>query len=305
MSLVIALILDAVFGEPEKMWNRVKHPAVLIGEIVAFLERHLNIPPNPRAFGVMAIFLLASGALILGYLVSLLPLSWLWQGLIAATLIAQKSLVDHVGAVADALDESVEKGREAVSHIVGRDVSALDEAGVARAGIESAAENMSDGVVAPVFWFVIAGLPGLLLYKAVNTADSMVGYRTERLEAFGWASAKLDDLLNWVPARLTAFLILVSQNRFEDWSTVRRDGPLHRSPNAGWPEAAMAIVLDTPLSGPRSYEGQVEDYPWVYPEGEYVANAFKLDQACDVLWRVWAILLGFAGVWALLGLILT
>jgi adenosylcobinamide-phosphate synthase len=154
-----------------------------------------------------------------------------------------------------------------VARIVGRDTRALDAgAGIARAAIESAAENLSDGVVAPALFFLIFGLPGLMVYKVVNTADSMIGHRTPRHEQFGWAAARFDDLLNWVPARVTAALIAVTHGRF-DPAPILRDGPLHRSPNAGWPEAAMAVVLDVALSGPRSYHGVTTDFPWVWPEG--------------------------------------
>jgi adenosylcobinamide-phosphate synthase len=183
-----------------------------------------------------------------------------------------------------------------VARIVGRDTAALDGPGVARAAIESAAENLSDGIVAPAFWFLIGGLPGMLIYKAVNTADSMIGHRTPRHEAFGWAAARLDDGLNWVPARLTALLIAVTHGHF-DRAPILRDGPLHRSPNAGWPEAAMAVVLDVALSGPRSYHGERKDYPWVWPEGRRDPGPDQIDAACAVLWRTWA------GLFALVALV--
>jgi len=216
----------------------------------------------------------------------------------AAILLAQRSLVDHVRAVGDALRLSLADGRRTVARIVGRDTTALDRAGVARAAIESAAENLSDGVVAPALAFVVFGLPGLMIYKITNTADSMIGHRTPRHEQFGWAAARFDDLLNWVPARLTAALILLAHGRF-DPAPVLRDGPLHRSPNAGWPEAAMAVVLNVALSGPRSYNGVMTAFPWVWPEGRADPGPDQIDAACSALWRAWAGLLGLACLVAL------
>jgi len=177
---------------------------------------------------------LVAGAWLVAGVIAALPLGWLWQILLAAILLAQRSLVDHVRDVADALQVSLGDGRRAVARIVGRDVSDMDGPAVARSAIESGAENFSDGVVAPAFWFAVAGLPGMLAYKAINTADSMVGYRTARYAEFGWAAARLDE------ARLSAVLILVIYGRLDLWDMVRRDAGLHRSPNAGWPEAAMA-----------------------------------------------------------------
>jgi adenosylcobinamide-phosphate synthase len=233
-----------------------------------------------------------------GAVIAALPDGGLLEVLAAAILLAQRSLVDHVRAVGDALRLSLADGRRMVARIVGRDTSALDEAGVARAAIESAAENLSDGVVAPALAFLVFGLPGLMIYKITNTADSMIGHRTPRHEQFGWASARFDDLLNWIPARLTAALILLTHGRF-DPAPVLRDGPLHRSPNAGWPEAAMAVVLNVALSGPRSYNGVMTAFPWVWPEGRADPGPDQIDAACSALWRAWAGLLGLACVMAL------
>jgi adenosylcobinamide-phosphate synthase len=196
-----------------------------------------------------------------------IPLGVIGVGLLASTLIAQRSLYDHVARVAAGLDESgVAAGREAVAHIVGRDTGSLDEAGVARAAIESLAENFSDGVVAPAFWMALLGLPGGAVYKMINTADSMIGHRTVRLAEFGWASARLDDLVNLPASRLTALLIIAAAATSKDasateaWRTVWRDAHRHRSPNAGYPEAAMAGALGLSLAGPRVYGGlRVED----------------------------------------------
>ncbi len=206
-------------------------------------------------------------------------------------LLAQKSLADHVRDVANALADGLPAGRKAVGQIVGRDTSNLDEAAIARAAVESAAENFSDGVVAPAFWLAVAGLPGLLVYKMTNTADSMIGYRTEKYLEFGWAAARLDDLLNLIPARLSALILMIAAQKPGAWAFILRDAPLHRSPNAGWPEAAMAVALDMSLSGPRSYDGVARDFPWVYPEGRKAVGAPAIRASVRMLWRGWAVVL--------------
>jgi adenosylcobinamide-phosphate synthase len=218
----------------------------------------------------------------------------------AAILLAQKSLVEHVRAVAIGLRTSLDEGRRAVSMIVGRDTAALDEAAIARAAVESAAENLSDGVVAPAFWFLIGGLPGIIFYKIINTADSMIGHRTERHGEFGWAAARLDDVLNWVPARLTALLIAVVSLDASALRTAATDGPRHRSVNAGWPEAAMARVLGLALSGPRSYGGEMTTDPVLNPEGRRAATAGDIEAATRMLWRVWGGVFLTSGVLSLI-----
>ena len=296
--LVPALLLDAAFGEPNWLWSRLPHPAVVMGRAVGWLDARLNTGENRKAKGVLALIVLVFGAGLVGAVIAALPDGGLLEVLAAAILLAQRSLVDHVRAVGDALRLSLADGRRMVARIVGRDTSALDEAGVARAAIESAAENLSDGVVAPALAFLFFGLPGLMIYKITNTADSMIGHRTPRHEQFGWAAARFDDVLNWIPARLTAALILVTHGRF-DPAPVLRDGPLHRSPNAGWPEAAMAVVLNVSLSGPRSYNGVMTAFPWVWPEGRADPGPDQIDAACSALWRAWAGLLGIACLIAL------
>jgi adenosylcobinamide-phosphate synthase len=296
--LVPALLLDAAFGEPNWLWSRLPHPAVIMGRAVGWLDAKLNTGENRKAKGVVALLVLVFGAGLAGAVIAALPDGGLLEVLAAAILLAQRSLVDHVRAVGDALRLSLADGRRMVARIVGRDTTALDEAGVARAAIESAAENLSDGVVAPALAFLFFGLPGLMIYKIVNTADSMIGHRTPRHEQFGWAAARFDDVLNWIPARLTAVLILLTHGRF-DPAPVLRDGPLHRSPNAGWPEAAMAVVLNVALSGPRSYNGVMTDFPWVWPEGRADPGPDQIDAACSALWRAWAGLLVLACLVAL------
>ena len=296
--LVPALLLDAAFGEPKWLWSRLPHPAVVMGRAVGWLDARLNTGENRKAKGVLALLVLVFGAGLTGAVISAIPDGGLLEVLAAAILLAQRSLVDHVRAVGDALRLSLADGRRRVARIVGRDTSALDEAGVARAAIESAAENLSDGVVAPALAFLVFGLPGLMIYKITNTADSMIGHRTPRHEQFGWAAARFDDLLNWIPARVTAALILLTYGRF-DPAPVLRDGPLHRSPNAGWPEAAMAVVLNVALSGPRSYNGVMTAFPWVWPEGRADPGPDQIDAACSALWRAWAGLLVLASLIAL------
>lgn len=290
--LVLALLLDAALGEPRWLWSKLPHPAVLMGRAVQYFDEALNKPETALFGGIVTVFGLGFGAILFGLVIASLPLGGLWSVMIAAILIAQKSLLQHVQAVADGLRYGVGEGRRAVGMIVGRDTSDMTQADVARAAIESAAENFSDGVIAPAFWFLIAGLPGIVFYKVINTADSMIGHRTPRYEKFGWAAARLDDVLNWIPARLTAVLISVSYRSVHAWNVVRKDASKHRSPNAGWPEAAMAGVLDIALSGPRSYHGQNQDFPFVNATGKPDPDLADIEAAIAVLWRVWAVALG-------------
>ena len=290
--LAAALILDAAIGEPEWLWSRVPHPAVVMGRAVATLDRCLNAGFARRLKGALALGILLAGSVAAGLILAALPGPL--EAVTAAVLLAQRSLVDHVRAVATALRRGVEPGRAAVARIVGRDTGAMDAPAVARAAIESAAENLSDGVVAPAFWFVVAGFPGIVAYKAVNTADSMIGHRTPRHEAFGWAAARLDDVLNWIPARLTAALILLVHRRPGEWRAVAADARLHRSPNAGWPEAALARVVGIAVSGPRSYGGRLTEFPWVNAAGRRAAGPGDIEHAVRVLWRSWAVLLALS-----------
>ncbi len=292
LVLALALLADAVFGEPEALWSRVPHPAVMMGKAVGWADRMLNHGNGRIITGALALIGLVALGWVLGCLIA--ALGWWAELIMAAILLAQRSLVDHVAAVANALHLSLDFGREEVGKIVGRDTSELDETGVARAAIESAAENLSDGVVAPAFWFLLLGLPGLMAYKMVNTADSMIGYRTEKYEEFGKAAARFDDLLNWIPARLTGLMLFLARHRRRGWEIIRRDAPLHRSPNAGWPEAAMAMGLGVALSGPRAYHGEMRDYPYVYPEGARDCGPAEIDEAVISLWRVWGMMLALS-----------
>nr|WP_212770009.1 adenosylcobinamide-phosphate synthase CbiB [Thalassovita mangrovi] len=292
------MLLDAALGEPKWLWSRLPHPAVLMGRAVGWADERFNSGDQRRANGILTMAGLAIGALLLGWVVSLFGPAV--EIVIAAILFAQRSLVDHVKAVADALRLSVGDGRMSVAMIVGRDTSDMDRPAVARAAIESAAENFSDGVIAPIFWFAILGLPGLLLYKITNTADSMIGYRTPRHQNFGWAAARFDDLLNLIPARLTALLIAIPHGVLRDWPAIVRDARRHRSPNAGWPEAAMARAIGVALSGPRSYDGEMRDFPFVHPEGRDDIGPDDIDAATRVLWTGWGIVLALALAAALL-----
>ena len=284
--LAPAMLVDAALGAPGWLWNRWPHPAVLMGRAVEWLDRRLNRGEGRKAKGVVSVILLCLGAGLIGGLIAAVPDFGLLELIVAAILLAQRSLSQHVRAVADALRLSLADGRRAVAMIVGRDTAGMTRPDVARAAIESAAENLSDGVIAPAFWFLVGGLPAMMIYKVINTADSMVGHRTPQYESYGWASARLDDVLNWIPARLTAVLIAVTHGWF-DSRPIRRDAVLHRSPNAGWPESAMAVVLNVSLSGPRSYHGERLDYPWVWPEGRRDIGPDEIDAAVLALWRAW------------------
>lgn len=292
MTLVFGMLLDALLGEPKWLWSRFPHPAVLMGRLIGWCDQTFNKGKDKRLTGVLTLAALCIAAGMVGWIIQLAP-GYMLDVIVLAVLLAQKSLVEHVQAVGDALRLSLGDGRRSVAMIVGRDTREMDQPAVARSAIESAAENLSDGVIAPIFWFAVAGLPGLLVYKITNTADSMIGYRTPRHAEFGWASAKFDDLLNLVPARLTALLIWAVTTRPQA-KAILKEAPLHRSPNAGWPEAAMAHGLDIALSGPRSYDGEIRDYPFVNGDGERTLNADHVDRAVVVLWKTWACTLGLA-----------
>ncbi|WP_424985009.1 adenosylcobinamide-phosphate synthase CbiB [Microbulbifer sp. S227A] len=285
LALVLALILDALLGEPGWLWSRLPHPAVLAGRTVGWLDRRLNRGAARRFRGAMALLLLVAIAAAAGYVLGLVgPVV---EILAAAILLAQRSLVQHVAAVAQALRRTLGDGRRTVAMIVSRDCRDMGADQVARSAIESAAENLSDGVIAPAFWFLVAGLPGLLIYKIVNTADSMIGYRNDRYLAFGWAAARLDDVLNLIPARLTGLMIALLTGQLRQWPAIARDARQHRSPNAGWPEAAMARALDLALAGPRSYDGQLRQLAWVNGSARKDIGAAEIDAAVAILWRVW------------------
>ena len=269
LAMLVALGIEAVLGWPAALYRRCGHPVTWLGALIAALDRRWNRGRRRRLKGAAAAVLVILLAVTAGALVQAALPAGVWgavlAGVVAWPLIAARSLHDHVAAVVRPLAAGdLEGARAAVAMIVGRDPAALDEAGVARAALESLAENASDGVIAPLFWGAVAGLPGIAGYKAVNTLDSMIGHRTARHGDFGWAAARIDDVANLIPARLTALLIALAGGRFgAAWRVMRRDAPHHRSPNGGWPEAAMAGVLGVRLSGPRIYADRVAAEPWL------------------------------------------
>jgi adenosylcobinamide-phosphate synthase len=308
-----AVAIEACLGYPQGLFRAIGHPVTWIGRLIALADGTLNHEDRSfatrRALGFAALFLLLSIAGGGAYLFSLgleglelpQPASLALSALIASSLIAQRSLDAHVLAVAEALAAGLAAGRAAAAKIVGRDVAKLDEAGVARAAIESLAENFSDAVVAPAFWLALGGLPGGACYKAINTADSMVGHRTQRHAAFGFAAAKLDDIANFCPARLSALLVVIAAwfapkaSARAAWRTVRRDARGHPSPNAGWPEAAFAGALGLRLGGPRVY-GEVKiDDAWIGSGREAFAKDIRRALAlyrfaCGVHWAALALI---------------
>lgn len=292
--LLVALILDALVGEPEPVWKRIRHPVRIMGDFVGWADKKFNNGERRRAKGAALAAAGVLASLAGGALVEAVPDFGLLEVLVAATLLCQKSLLEHVRTVADGLRYGLQEGRSAVGKIVGRDVRELDGAGVARAAIESAAENFSDGVVAPAFWFAVLGLPGIVAYKFINTADSMIGYRNDRFRDFGWATAKLDDIVNYVPARLSAALIAIAHGCWSAFRVMKDDAPRHRSPNAGWPEAALACVLGVALSGPRTYGGVAVEFPFVNSGGRNTISIEDIDRAVNAVWRTW--FLGCAGL---------
>ncbi len=308
------MLLDARLGEPAWLYRRIDHPVVLIGKLATWLEHRLLDPAaapwRQRVAGCLLLLAMAAVSVGTGLLLTMalsgLPGGWVVEGLLLSTLIAWRSLADHVRDVGAGLRLGLDEGRRRVARIVGRDPETLDGHGVARAAIELLAENLSDGVVAPLLFAAVGGLPGALLYKAVNTLDSMVGHESARYRHFGWASARADDLLNLVPARLTGLALvggaaLSGADPCGGWRALRRDARRHRSPNAGWPEAAMAGALGLRLAGPRVYGGLRVDDAWM-GDGRADAGPADIDRALRLAaWAYWPLAaLAVAGL-ALLG----
>lgn len=289
--MAVAMAIDAVLGWPEWLFRIIGHPVTWLGRLIGMADRSWNREPDSavfrRATGLVATLLLIALPAYLAWIVQA-QLTAAWgriavAGILAWPLVALRSLGEHVTDVARPLQSgNIIAARSAVSQIVGRDPQNLDEAGIARASIESLSENASDGVVAPLFWGAILGLPGIVGYKAINTLDSMIGHRTPRHEAFGWAAARIDDAASFIPARLTGLLFaLLAARPAEAISCMLRDARRHRSINAGWPEAAMASALGVRLSGPRIYEGAIADEPWLNgtardPVATDIAAAIKI-----------------------------
>lgn len=298
-----ALALDAALGWPGALYRRVGHPVGLFARIIDGCEARWNRAnydfAKRRALGVLTllILLLVAGGLGLGLqhllLATLGGWGWIGVAILAWPALAQRSLFDHVRAVGERIDAGDLGGaRDAVAMIVGRDTAALDESGVSRAAIESLAESFCDGVAAPLFWLLLLGLPGVWAYKAVNTADSLIGHREARWRAFGWAAARLDDLANWIPARVAGALICLAG--CGGWRILRRDARQHASPNAGWPEAAMAGALGLRLAGPIAYDGVMHEKSWI-GDGAKDARGRDIDRALAVYWRACLLLWLIAG----------
>jgi adenosylcobinamide-phosphate synthase len=307
---LVAMLLELCFGYPQRLFRAIGHPVSWVGSLIDALDHFVNRetagPKARRLAGALALLallaLVAAIAMIVQYEVLRLRFGFLLLALFAGTFIAQRSLHRHVADVANALDKGgLDSARTAVAQIVGRNPGSLDAAGVARAAIESLAENFSDGVVAPVLWLVIGGLPGIALYKAINTADSMIGHRTARHQAFGWAAARLDDLVNLPASRLSALLLIAAAALMRNasaaaaWRAVRRDAPRHRSPNAGYPEAAMAGALKLSLAGPRVYGATHVDDVFV-GGGRTEANAADIRRALALFRRADALLIAILAV---------
>nr|CAD6438192.1 cobalamin biosynthesis protein CobD [Rhizobium sp. Q54] len=310
----LALLTERVIGYPEWIYRLIGHPVTWIGRLISVLDSAWNRDNHGFARrkqqGIYALTVLLTlviaTALLTERVFATFPFGFILLVMIAATLPAQKSLEHHVEAVAVALEAGgLEAGRQAVSMIVGRDPDQLDEPAICRAAIESLAENFSDGVVAPAFWLGVGGLAGGAAYKAVNTADSMIGHRSARHEAFGWAAARFDDLINLPASRLSGALFIAAACLVEGASAskaidaVRRDARHHRSPNAGWPEAAMAGALGIALAGPRSYGGEMIDARFMGEGGRAELGASDIRRALKLARVADGLLIGLFGLGAL------
>lgn len=307
--MLVALALDRLIGWPDWLYARIGHPVTWAGRLIVSLDARLNQSALPqKPMGVLALILCIGAALLPSAVAQALlsgnVLSILVGGCLAWPLVAMRSLQEHVAAVTMPLVAGeLPAARHAVSMIVGRNPDALDEAGVARAALESLAENSSDGIVAPVFWGAVAGLPGIAVYKMINTLDSMIGHRSPRYLQFGWASARLDDLVNLIPARATgALFALACGNPLRAGRVMLRDASRHRSPNAGWPEGAMAGALGVRLSGPRIYDGHVAPEPWLN-EGAPDPSPASVTQGLGLYRRAMLLLAAGLMLWSLLPII--
>ncbi len=324
--LTLALIIDMFVGDPDWLWKRLPHPVVLIGKWINLFDRlrdHEGAGAWCRRIGLESrhvveqffgiVLLLSMFVLCLMFsrlIMGLGSLGWLIELILVAILVAQRSLYDHVGRVVVALKgQGLQAARKQVSMIVGRDVSKLNESGISKAAIESLAENFSDGVVAPVLWYAVAGLPGILFYKAVNTADSMIGHHNDRFEYFGKPAARLDDWMNWPASRLSTVLVVVSVALARGgsaasavWKATLRDASNHRSPNAGWPETSFAAALNLSLGGPRQYEDDLIDAEFLYSEGRDIAKPADVEKSLSLFLRSCICLIGFCGAgWLFFG----
>jgi adenosylcobinamide-phosphate synthase len=293
--LALAMIADALIGDPDLLWRRIPHPVAILGRGIGLLERLLNRREYSatvrRILGIVTLAVVVAIAIAAGWFIEralrAISFGWVAVAVIASVFLAARSLYDHVAAVANAMPRGLDAARAAVARIVGRDPASLDEPRICRAAIESAAENFSDGVVAPALWFLILGLPGLFAYKAINTADSMIGHLSDRYRDFGWAAARLDDLVNLPASRIAGALLalaapLASGSIVTAFRIMLADAGRHRSPNAGWPEAAMAGALGVALAGPRRYSGIIVADPFMNEGGRRDARPADIRQALRV-----------------------
>ena len=312
-AAALALLAERIFGYPKPLYQSIGHPIEWMGKLLSTLETALYDPDaeplQARLRGVAALLALLVIVALPTFLVSSIlfqfRFGWIFEALLATTLIAQHSLQEHVSAVGKGLDISLAEGRKAVSMIVGRDPAPLDESGVVKGALESLAENTSDGIVAPVLWYALLGLPGIAVYKVINTADSMIGHKSERYIYFGWAAARLDDFVNLPASRLTGLLFAGSAAWIDKergkiaLQAMWRDAPKHNSPNAGWPESALAASLGLKFGGPRSYEGSQVDLPWM-GEGREVLYRDDIRKGLRLYGRAMTILLCVGALCALL-----
>ncbi len=303
----LALVVENFVGYPQTLYKLAGHPVEWIGKLIAYLDEGLNDPDaeadEQRNQGIIAIIVLCLAvgipAIVAAKILNAIPYGWIINVALATTMIAQKSLRDHVSAVAHALPQSLSAARTEVAKIVGRDPHTLDESGIAKAALESLAENTADGITAPIFWYAVAGLPGIVIYKAINTADSMIGHKSEKYLHFGWAAAKLDDLVNLPASRLTglafaaAAWFISKANAKVALTSMWRDAGKHQSPNAGWPEAAMAGALGLKFGGPRQYDGEMVELPYM-GNGRTQMTASDINKGLELYDRALLILLGAA-----------
>lgn len=311
IMIALAWIFEALFGWPAWLYAGIKHPVVWIGTLIAIADKALNRNHFSHTvryvLGALASLALIALTTTLAALIAWACHHWVWgvaiEAVIASSLIATRSLYDHVDAVVrPLLAGDLAQARQAVAQIVGRDPERLDAAGIARASLESLAENASDGVIAPIFWGVIFGLPGIVAYKTINTLDSMIGHKSARYHAFGGFAARLDDAVNLIPARLTGVLFALAGWSGQALRIMVRDAHRHRSPNAGWSESALAGVLGIRLSGPRAYGEGVRDEPWLNedapdPNASHVKQGLKLyRRAMGLGWLMVVILALLGGV---------
>jgi adenosylcobinamide-phosphate synthase len=305
-AMLIALAIDAAIGWPDAVYRRIGHPVTWIGALISALEARLNVDGAARKWNGVATFaIVVAAAALPAYAITLaLPQGWLGAviiGILAWPLVAARSMYTHVAAVARPLQAGdLVSARHEVSMIVGRDPAQLGSEGVARAALESLAENTSDGIIAPLFWGVIFGLPGITAYKAINTLDSMIGHKSPRYRDFGWFSARTDDWVNLIPARLTgALFALASPASRRAWAVMLADARTHRSPNAGWPEAALAGALNIRLSGPRIYENHIANEPWLNATAPDPSPA-HITQGLRIYIRALAVMAGLLAALAVL-----